>query len=134
LVKRWFFLYNIGSQGGKMEAVFFVLDDPEKLDQVIEALDEANIRGLTIIESTGIIRHLANRPTLPMRFSFPSASLDIERGNYTLFSVVENLSKVNEFIVAVESVVGNLDLPNTGIIATWKLDRVKGLPVQETVR
>jgi len=111
-----------------MEAVFFVLDDPEKLDDVIEALNKVGISGLTIIESTGIIRHLANRPNLPMRFSFPSAALNIESGNYTLFSIVPNPEKVEIFLNAVESVVGSLDDANTGIIASWHLDFVKGVP------
>jgi len=34
----------------------------------------------------------------------------------------------------IESVVGDLEKPNTGIFTTWQLDQVKGLSAQGRVR
>ncbi len=48
-----------------MYMLMFVLDDPGRLDPVLEAWEQVGIRGVTIIESTGIHRR---RQILPMRY------------------------------------------------------------------
>jgi hypothetical protein len=111
-----------------MFMVLLVLDNPDQLDAVLRAWDEAGIRGATIIESTGIHRHL--RRLIPMRYLFQTQG-DEEEGHLTLLAIVENQAQVDACLKATESVTGDLDGPNTGVFAAWPLTAVKGLPQRE---
>lgn len=109
-----------------MYAVMYVLDDPDRLDEVLNAWQEAGVGGVTIIESCGIYRRRARRQHIPLRFGFEQLADRLERGNYTLLALVEDESIVERCIAAVEAVVGNLDEPNTGVLAAWPVPIVRG--------
>ena len=112
-------------------AVMLVLDNPSLLDQVLDAWQDAGIRGVTIFESTGYHRIFSKRARIPARFRFASfTQVDVggEEGNYTLLAMVNHPDMIQRCVKATESVVGNLDDPNTGILAAWPLGYVKGLP------
>ena len=49
----------------------------------------------------------------------------------TLFVVVENRAIVQKALEAAESIVGDLDGPNTGILVSWPIEIIKGLPGNE---
>ena len=107
-----------------MFMIYFVLDNPDQLDDILAAWSTAGVRGVTISESTGMHRrHFAH---VPMRYMFGSA--DEDTGNLTLTAIVENETLVHAALAAVEALVGNLDKPNTGVFAAWPLMLVKGLP------
>ena len=108
-----------------MYMILFVLDDPNQLIQVLDAWQAAGIRGATILESTGINR--VNRLNIPMRYAFFSQSI-VEEGHLTLISIVSDEACVQKCLQATESVIGDLDKPNTGVFAAWQLGVVKGLP------
>ena len=112
-----------------MYAVMLVLDDPERLDEVLDSWEKVGVRGATIIDSTGWQRRRIQRGLLGARFNFAAleASGRMEHHN-TLFVIVRNKTMVLKTIKATEDIVGDLDGPNTGIIASWPLDTVKGLP------
>ncbi|MBN2387377.1 MAG: hypothetical protein JXB85_10180 [Anaerolineales bacterium] len=114
-----------------MYAVLFVLDDPHRLDEVLDAWEGRGIRGVTIIESTGWQRRRAQRGLLGARFDFASlaGSSSLESNN-TLFVVVEDRAMVETCLRTAESVVGDLDGPNTGILVAWPIEIVKGLPAE----
>jgi len=111
-----------------MFMVLLVLDNPDQLDAVLRAWDEAGIRGATIIESTGIHRHL--RRLIPMRYIFQTQDTE-EEGHLTLLAIVEDQAQVEACLRATESVTGDLDGPQTGVFAAWPLTTVKGLPQGE---
>ncbi len=115
-----------------MFMVMYVLDNPEKLDAVLEAWDAVGVGGVTIIESSGIFRQQTKRRHIPLRFGFEHLIERAERGNYTLFTLVEDEEVVEHCTAAVERVVGDLSEPNTGILAAWPLSVVRGLPKQRT--
>lgn len=113
-----------------MYMLMFVLDDPGRLDDLLEAWEKAGVRGATIIESTGI--HRRRRKTIPMRYMFQPIG-NVEESHFTLFVIVENEAVVQACLQATEKLIGNLDEPNTGVFAAWPLSMVKGLPLaQET--
>lgn len=111
-----------------MYMVMIVLNDPERLDAVLEAWDQAGLPGATIIESMGIRRMRAGGTRLHARFAFGHAPGKQEEGHYTLFAVVPDEASIQRCLEATESVVGDLDDPDTGILAAWPLARVKGVP------
>lgn len=109
-----------------MYMIFLVLDNPDQLEAVLKAWDQAGVRGATIIESTGINRHLQR--LIPLRYVFQSSG---EEGHLTLLAIVATQAAVESCLHATETVTGDLDGPHTGIFASWPLMRVKGLPSAE---
>lgn len=107
-----------------MFMIVCVIDQPEHLNPVLAAWRENGISGVTILESTGLHR-LAELPPVPMRYAFGSANA--ERGNITLFIVVENEEIVQKCLMLTESVVGDFNSPNTGIFVSWPLGFTKGV-------
>jgi nitrogen regulatory protein PII len=110
-----------------MYMVMLVLDNPQQLDDVLQAWQDVGITGATIAESTGAHRRNVKRigGRYFMGLAQPTA---IEEGHYTLFVIVSNEQQVKGCLAAAEGVTGNLDEPNTGIFAAWQLDMVKGVP------
>ena len=106
--------------------ILFVLDDPERLNEILEAWESVGIGGVTILESTGL--HRMRRQFLPMRYV--SALVHQEESHLTLMAIVEDEAQVQAALQAAESIVGDLSGPNTGIFAAWPLSVVKGLPKQ----
>jgi nitrogen regulatory protein P-II 1 len=96
-----------------MYMILFVLDDPHRLDETLAAWEKAGITGVTILESTGINRR--RRVSIPMRY---------------LFEGSPEIEFVERCLQATEALFGDLDLPNTGVLAAWPLTIVKGVPSQ----
>jgi hypothetical protein len=106
-----------------MYMIFFVLDNISMLDRLLEKWNSVGVSGVTVIESTGIHRVLANK--FPARYSFSPNTL-IEEGHYTLISIVPDKEWVEKCRIAAEEVVGDLDEPNTGIFVAWRLSSAHG--------
>ncbi len=111
-----------------MYMVMFVLDDPCQLDAVLAAWETIGVSGVTIVESTGILRRKVQRRLIPARFSLGQAPVCEEENHYTLFAIVPDEDRVRKCLTAAEGVVGNLDEPHTGVLAAWPLALVKGVP------
>jgi hypothetical protein len=102
------------------------------LHKVLDAWDQAGLRGATIVESTGINRlKRARQVGAPFMSGINRLMSSDEEGHYTIFTIVQNEQMVNECIAASERVVGDLNLPNTGVLAAWPLSMVRGVPDQE---
>ncbi len=113
-----------------MYALLFVLDDPERLDEVLKAWAKVGVRGVTIMESTGWQRRRLKQASLGVRFDFTSLMGGVRLENHTtLFVVVEDRDIVHKVLEAAEAIIGNLDEPNTGILVAWPIEIVKGLPM-----
>ena len=108
--------------------IILVQGKPDQLEAVLQAWDQAGVRGATIIESTGIQRQL--RRLIPMRYVFQSAGSE-EEGHLTLLAIVETQQLVDACLQATEAVTGDLDNPNTSVFASWPLATIKGLPPRE---
>jgi hypothetical protein len=107
-----------------MYSILCVVDDPNRLDDVLDAWHVAGVGGVTILESTGIHRK-RHMPELPMRYAFGEAAS--ERGNYTLLAVVETEALVRACLTATEQILGDLNGPNTGVFTAWPLMLAKGM-------
>jgi hypothetical protein len=110
-----------------MYMIMLVLDDPDKLNDVLAAWEAIGVCGATIVESTGIQR-LRKQP-VPMRYVFASPGFT-EQGHLTLFVIVQGKKLVNACLRATQQVVTDLDGPNTGVFAAWPLAVVRGVPPQ----
>lgn len=113
-----------------MYMVMFVLDDPNRLDEVLDAWDSIGVSGVTIIESTGINRRRRARQVGSMFMAGINRLMSSDQeSHYTLFTLVRDQEIVQDCITAVEKIVGDLNLPNSGVLASWQLDMVKGVPL-----
>jgi hypothetical protein len=106
--------------------IWFVLDNPDLLDDLLDAWYGAGVSGATIIESTGIYRR--RKQLIPMRYLFQAVGSQ-EEGHYTLMAIVKDEAVIADCLQATENLVGDLDQPNTGIFAAWPLTTIKGLPL-----
>lgn len=114
-----------------MYALLFVLDDPNHLDAILTSWSEIGVRGVTIMESTGWQRRRIQNSLLGARFDFAALGGGARLENHmTLFVVVESRKIVQAALEAAEVIVGDLDGPNTGILVSWPVEIVKGLPVE----
>lgn len=111
-----------------MYMIMFVLDDIQFSDAILNAWSEMGISGATIIESSGLHRHL--KKIIPMRYAFNSGESE-ETGNLTFFVMVETEKMVKTCLEAIEKIVGDLNQPNTGIFSAWPLSIIKGIPGPE---
>lgn len=114
-----------------MQLILFVLHDVENLDRVLNAWEAVGVGGVTILPSTGLMRlrnHRAGlREDLPL---IPRLEDFISQGEYTnrtLFAIVPTTEMADRVIAATENIVGDLDLPHTGILAVLPVATVKGL-------
>ena len=109
-----------------MHMIMLVLDDPSLLDEVLDAWQAVGITGATIVKSSGLHRRRAT--TLGARYGFglPRVVERIEEGHYTIFVVADDRAMIQPCLDAVETVTGDLDLPGTGMFATWELGFTKG--------
>jgi hypothetical protein len=101
-----------------------ILDDPSLLEDVLKAWMKGGIRGATIMESTGLYR--LTRKLIPMRYLYTSREAS-EKENVTLIAIVDDQAMAEKCLALTESIIGDLDQPNTGIFAAWPLSLVKGL-------
>lgn len=112
-----------------MKMVMFVLDDSELLDDVLEAWQAIGVGGVTILETSGLHRRRRSRP-IGARYAFGlgMGAQSVEVGHHTLLAIVPDDKTVQACLEAAERIVGDLNEPNTGVLAAWDLPVVKGVP------
>ncbi len=113
-----------------MFLILFVLHDNSKLEEVINAWNDAGVCGITILLSTGYHRISKSnilQDDLPLIFNLEDLMQHEESTNRTLFSVVKDEATVDKVVEITESLVGNLNLPNTGILCVLPVNRGYGL-------
>jgi nitrogen regulatory protein PII len=117
-----------------MFMIIFVLHDPELLQDVLNAWDEAGAKGVTILPSTGLKRLLSQdtlREDMPLIPSIDDLLQTEERLNRTLFTIVDDEPMIDKIVEATQSVTCDLDLPNTGILTVLPVVRAYGLNRKE---
>ncbi len=110
--------------------VLFVMHDINLLEDMLDAWDKTGVGGITILPSTGLARHRKGgilRDDLPLIPSMEDLIKHAQNLNRTLLTIVSGEEMVDRVIAATESVAGDLDLPDTGILVVLPLARVRGL-------
>ncbi len=108
--------------------VVLVLDNVEKCQAVLDAWQAAGAGGATMLESSGLYRHVqALRDDMGL---LPSLQTLLSRHEYrhrTLFTVVEDEATVDAILDATERVVGDFSKPHTGIVFVLPVLKARGL-------
>jgi hypothetical protein len=115
-----------------MVQLWLVLDNPALLNDVLEAWADIGVRGITILESTGVhrVRSRASSQDVPFMLGFSRLLRTDQVGHNTLFAVVPTMDVVERLVTATEQIVGDLSQPHTGVLFTVPVTAAWGLPKQ----
>ncbi len=112
------------------ELVVLVLNDPDKIEDVLAAWVAVGVSGVTILNSTGLSHKLGRRglrDDLPFFPSLEHLLRSREEPHRTLFAVVPDGFDVEALVTATEEITGALDEPDTDILFVMPVTRVGGL-------
>ena len=109
--------------------IIMVLDDPDKLTDVMRVWQHQGASGITILESSGLGRALLAAGGMICRFSRGCAIFfrPARRTIVRCLPVVGDEVDVEAFFTATEEVVGPLDAPNSGLIVALPVLAARGI-------
>lgn len=108
-----------------MQLLIAVINEEEKLDEILSGLIELGVTGATIINSEGMGRVLSH--DIPIFAGLEALASRSRPRNQTIFSVIRDDRKVDQVIALLQEICGNFDAPATGIVFTVPVGRVVGL-------
>lgn len=108
-----------------MNLLIAVINQEEKLDEILSGLVELGVTGATIINSEGMGRVLSH--DIPIFAGLGALALRSRPQNQTIFSVIPEDETVDAVIRLLQEICGNLEDPATGIVFTVPVNRVVGL-------
>ena len=112
-----------------MYLILFVLNDPDKLEDLLIAWEENGVQGATVLFSTGLgrIRELDTwRDDMPLIPSLKDFYEVPENMNRTLFTIVKDEAQIDGIVMATKNVVGELDEDETGLLLVLPIVRAYG--------
>jgi hypothetical protein len=107
-----------------MHLLIAVVNDPEKIDEILSGYLEIGVTGATVINSEGMGRVLSH--DIPIFAGLQTLISRSRPQNRTIFSVIDE-GKIDQALALLQEVCGDLTAPATGIAFTLNLDRVVGL-------
>jgi nitrogen regulatory protein PII len=109
--------------------VVFVLDDPDRCRDILDAWEAAGAPGVTILDSSGLgrVRQAGIRDDVPLMPSLSDLFRRQEAHHRTLFSVVKDQYQVDAIAQATQAIVGELDRGHTGLLFVVQVGQVYGL-------
>ena len=113
-----------------MYLILFVLNDPDRLEDLLIAWEENGVQGATVLFSTGLgrIRELDGwRDDMPLIPSLRDFYELPENMNRTIFTIVKDEAQVDAIVAATKKVVGELDERETGLFLALPVARAYGV-------
>lgn len=109
--------------------VIAIIDDVELCPSILEAWENIGVKGVTILESTGLgrIRKAGLLDDIPLMPSLEDLFEKDEIHHRTLFSVVESQEMADRMAEAVQQSTGDLEEPNTGFMFVVPVLKVFGM-------
>jgi len=113
-----------------MYMILLVINNPDHLDEVLTAWENAGVSGITVLPSTGLGRIRQKDglrddvPLIPGLEDFYHHESDI---SHTLFTLVDTKEITQKVVNATEEIIGDLDEPENGILAVLPTVEVHGL-------
>ncbi len=111
-----------------MELLVCVVNQEEKLEEILAGFLELGVTGATVIKSEGMGRLLLDE--VPAFAGLQALMSRSRPQNTTLFSVIESPRRMEEAIALIQGICGDFAEHSTGILFTVPLSRVKGLAPQ----
>jgi nitrogen regulatory protein PII len=108
-----------------MELLVAVINQEDRLDDILSGFLELGITGATVIDSEGMGHVLSH--DIPIFAGLQTLISRARPQNQTIFSVIDSHEKVEGAIALLQEICGSLDDPATGIVFTIPVSRVTGL-------
>lgn len=105
-----------------------ILNKTEALEDILAELANSDIKGATIISSTGMARALSSSQYENMSFlASLRAVLDTDRKESKTVLMVIDENMLKTAVDAIENVIGDLSSPDTGVVFSLPVDFTKGI-------
>lgn len=108
-----------------MELLIAVINQEDRLDDILSGFLELGITGATVIDSEGMGHVLSH--DIPIFAGLQTLISRARPRNQTIFSVIDSDEKVDGAIALLQEICGDLGNPATGIVFTIPVSRVTGL-------
>lgn len=108
-----------------MQLLIAVINQEEKLDEILSGLVELGVTGATLIDSEGMGRVLTH--DIPIFAGLDTLASRSRPKNQTLLSVIRDDATVDRVIALLQEICGDFEDPATGIVFTIPVSRVVGL-------
>jgi hypothetical protein len=113
-----------------MYLILLVLNDPDRLEDLLIAWEDRGVQGATVLFSTGLgrIRQMdAWRDDMPLIPSLRDFYEVPENMNRTVFTIVKDEAQVDAIVSATQTVIGDLDESKTGLLLVLPVARAYGI-------
>jgi len=110
-----------------MNVLVVVLNHEEHVRILLERFPEIDVRGATVISSTGMGQLLAADVPIFSTLSKLLSGASDRVENYTVFSVIRTDETLEKAIALVHEVVGDMKAPDSGILFVVPVVRIEGL-------
>lgn len=110
--------------------MILVVHNLEKFEDVLHAWRDAGANGMTVLPSIGLQRldkEYALRDDMPLMPLLSSLFEQNEVLNRTVFTIVEGEPMVDQIVQATQNTLGDLDEPNSGVMAVIPAAQAYGL-------
>ncbi|HEU0295525.1 MAG TPA: hypothetical protein VFR47_22490 [Anaerolineales bacterium] len=113
-----------------MYLILLVVDNPDQLEDLLIAWEEAGVPSATVLFSTGMgrIRKLSgwrdDMPLIPSLRDFYEAPENLNR---TIFATADDEAQVDAVVAATQKVLGDLHEPDTGLLLILPVARAYGV-------
>ncbi len=108
-----------------MQLLVAVINQPDKLDDILSGFIELGITGATVVNSEGMARVLTH--DIPLFAGIQTLISRSRAQNHTIFSVIDEEEKVRAAFAVIQDVCGDLQQPGTGIVFTIPVTRAIGV-------
>jgi nitrogen regulatory protein PII len=114
-----------------MELLVCVINEPTKVDEILQAFLEIGITGATVLDSQGMGTTLVE--DVPIFAGFRNVLAGVGKKNKTIFSVVRDHETAEQAVACLDKICGSFETPSTGIVFTLPVSFVKGLRPESAI-
>jgi len=97
-----------------LQALFVIINEPDKLESVLEILLDCEIRGATILDTQGMAKVLSNR--IPVYLGLRSLIGDEHERNKTIFALSKHPDKIDQAIERISDMFHSFERACTGMM------------------
>lgn len=110
-----------------MNLLVIVLNNEEHVRMLLERFPEIDVRGATVINSSGMGQLLAADIPVFSTLTRLLSGADSRVENHTIFSVIRTEETLEKAIALVHEITGDLGKPNSGILFVVPVTKIEGL-------
>jgi len=108
-----------------IQALFVILNDPDKVEDVLKILLDCEIRGATIIETQGMAKVLSDH--IPIFFGLRGLIEDEHERNKTIFALSKHADKIDQAMERISAMFHCFEEACTGMMFVLPVLKAVGL-------